>query len=240
MGRKSVNFNVSSETYERVRVLFPDAIGTDENLNLLITGYCYWLEHRDDATKDNSAEMEELETRNMELKGKLDQSLQEAASLKEEINRLHSIMEDGSAASTEEAAVLRQQISDLTAERDSLNCSMESQTQEINKLQHVIESMQAEHDAPSDLPNTISGTVDDFTLELLNLVTERLAILTGVDGLTPFLVLIDGFLKYNVQQYNCWFYDFVVSKREILEIAHKHQPEIDSMKKLQKAIGIYD
>ena len=35
--RKSVNFNVSLETYEKVKEIFPEAIGTEDNLLQLIT-----------------------------------------------------------------------------------------------------------------------------------------------------------------------------------------------------------
>ena len=49
MARKSVNFNVSEETYNRIHEIFPGVLGTDENLQLLIQAYDYWCENKDGA-----------------------------------------------------------------------------------------------------------------------------------------------------------------------------------------------
>ena len=67
MARKSVNFNVSEDTYNQVKSIFPDVVGTEDNLKQLLSAYQFWCEHKDD---DPNAAAEKVK----QLQEKLDES----------------------------------------------------------------------------------------------------------------------------------------------------------------------
>ena len=59
--RKSINFNVSQETYDQVKELFPDVVGTEDNLKLLLLAYRFYIEHENDSV-DINLQLEEMRT----------------------------------------------------------------------------------------------------------------------------------------------------------------------------------
>ena len=227
--RKPLTFNVSQETFNRFATLFPSAKQegkaecTEQNFVSVLDAF----ENPAPTSTERSTDSTELEQRLVDL-----QAENERLST-ENTGYLARIAELESTERSTDGTELEQQLVDLQAENERLS------TENTGYLARIAELESTDRNT-EQAPTILQGQIDGFTADLLNLVTERLREHTGVQSLTPLQVLLDGFLKYNIQQYNLWFYDFVVKKSEILALAHQYNAEIDTYKKLQKALGIYD
>ena len=237
--RKPLTYNVSAETYDRVAQMFPHPLSegraecTETNLLTLLDAY----EHPSTEDSALTQQVAELTERIAQLESERDQ-------YKLTSEELTTRLEAASGEAQSHAAEQSETISELTRARElaeqalsDLQTEYENQKSKMASMEETIEELSKNR---IDGAATVSGEIDSFTAELLAMVTERLRARTKTESLTRMQVLIDGFLKYNIQQYNLWFYEFVVSKQEILELAHKHNPQIDSYRKLQKALGIND
>lgn len=90
MARKSINFNVSEDTFNQIKTIFPDAVGTDDNLRQLIQAYLYREQHKDDvpATQQLAALREQLaqsETRITDLEQQLQAATAQADDLRQQL-----------------------------------------------------------------------------------------------------------------------------------------------------------
>ena len=244
--RKPLTFNVSLETYNRVAGLFPNSLQegkpecNETNLLALVDAF----EHPAAADPNAQNTINEQQQQIKLLEERIDQLANENNSLTSQCNEMAERLEEVSTSAQAGTEAQATTIAELTAERDraqhaleDLQGECERQTNQIRTMQATIDELSAH---PTDPEANISGHLDEFTSELLQVVTERLRERTKTEDLTRMQVLIDGFLKYNIQQYNLWFYEFVISKQEILDMAHKYNPQIDSYRKLQKALGIND
>ncbi len=71
MARKSINFNVSEETYQLVKDIFPEVIGSDDNMRQLIDAFRFREQHLNDPAPDNTA-LEETQKQVAELTAQLE------------------------------------------------------------------------------------------------------------------------------------------------------------------------
>ncbi len=55
MARKSINFNVSEETFQLVKDIFPEVIGSDDNMRQLVEAFRFREQHRNDPVLDTAA-----------------------------------------------------------------------------------------------------------------------------------------------------------------------------------------
>lgn len=55
MARKSINFNVSEETFQLVKDIFPEVIGSDDNMRQLVEAFRFREQHRNDPVPDTAA-----------------------------------------------------------------------------------------------------------------------------------------------------------------------------------------
>lgn len=214
--KKNLTFNVSEATYNKFASLFPkddqpEKVDTSEKTIIAL------LEAGQRPSETHNAEFQEaceaLQNENTELSAR--------------INDLTSKIKVYEKSDDE--------IKDLKAQNSQLQEQNQSLATLNQEMQKTIDDLHCES------KNSILDFISDpFTRELLETVSSRLSVVTGNTSLSPIQVLLDGFLKYNIQQYNLWFYDFVMTKSEILKIANKYNPEIDSFKKLQIALGIYE
>lgn len=90
MARKSINFNVSEDTFNQIKTIFPDAVGTDDNLRQLIQAYLYREQHKDDAPAEQqlAALREQLcqsETRIADLEQQLQAATAQADNLNQQL-----------------------------------------------------------------------------------------------------------------------------------------------------------
>ena len=90
--RKSVNFNVSQEAYEKVKEIFPEVIGTEDNLLQLVTAYKFWCEHKDDVPGADSAEIEKLRADLRQAELERDQKQAEIDRLKQDSDTYNYII----------------------------------------------------------------------------------------------------------------------------------------------------
>ena len=72
-----------------------------------------------------------------------------------------------------------------------------------------------------------------ITFALMKATTEKLSAKFGFE-VTPQLILVDMFLRYTVERNTAWFYDFVLSKTEMIQIAKAINPEIESLEGILK------
>ena len=242
--RKPLTFNVGIETYNHVAGLFPNSSqeGKPECSEATFLALLNAYEHPAAGDPNAQNTIDELTQRIRQLEDRVTELTNENSSLKTESEELANRLEEVSTSAQAGTEAQATTIAELTAERDraqraleDLQGECEKQTNQIHAMQVTIDELSAH---PADPEANISGHLDEFTSELLEVVTERLRERTKTEGLTRMQVLIDGFLKYNIQQYNLWFYEFVITKQEILDMAHKYNPQIDSYRKLQKALGI--
>lgn len=191
MARKNLSFNLSEETYARIRELFPDQTGSEGNLTALMDTY----EHP--PQPDNSHLIKELEFYKEQLQASeaLLQQQQQLfdtykAEKEEEIILLHSNSEK-----------LSKQLSDEIIKADT---SLDHLREAHEQLCQTLSS--------GNIPN-----LPEPTGTLLSITAERLSV-KYKKPVTPLDVLLDMFIRYTVEQYNEWFYPFIISKSEFKEL----------------------
>ena len=82
-------------------------------------------------------------------------------------------------------------------------------------------------------PTKFTDFIKPFPAKLLQATADKLSKIYK-KPITPESILVDMFLKYTIQQYNVWFYDFVLSNDEILAIAREVNPEIKSFQQIKQ------
>lgn len=78
-----------------------------------------------------------------------------------------------------------------------------------------------------------------ITARMLELTAQRLTA-SRTDGkeITPAMVLGDMFNRYTIDQFNLWFFKWVLSDSDMIAIAQEVEPKITSKKLLRAALGI--
>lgn len=82
---------------------------------------------------------------------------------------------------------------------------------------------------------TILDLLKPYTARLLKITSERLSAKYKRE-IEPIDVLSDMFLKYTIERYSLWFYDFVVKDTELIELAQQINPEITSIKQIKQIV----
>lgn len=82
---------------------------------------------------------------------------------------------------------------------------------------------------------TILDFLKPYTAKLLSITAERLSAKYKRE-IEPIDVLSDMFLKYTIERYSLWFYDFVVKDTELIELAQQINPEITSIKQIKQIV----
>lgn len=77
----------------------------------------------------------------------------------------------------------------------------------------------------------------DFPQEILDVLAEKLSAIYGHE-ITPTQILEDYLLRYNIQRWSEWFHPFVLKENELLEIAHRANPNITTITDLHRALNI--
>ncbi|MDD3405001.1 MAG: hypothetical protein PHH23_01870, partial [Paludibacteraceae bacterium] len=110
-------------------------------------------------------------------------------------------------------------------------------TEEISKLENRNTEMEnhISNLDTADLWEVIKNRLSPLTVQLLETTAERLTAREN-RKIEPVQILTNMFLRYTIEKWNQWFYPFVLSDREIVEIAHKVNPEITSISQLKKML----
>lgn len=215
MARKSVNFNVSEGTYNRVKSLFPDVVGTEDNLLQLLNSYEWYNEHKNDAPADDQIS---------ELQAQIRTLTADKEALLAECDKHEAAATGAQAETDQQIADLREQITTLEEQNLSLAAVISERETTISELE-----------AKQPTWAQIRLTLQPFTVALLEETARRLSERYGKQ-VTPMAILTDMFLRYTIERWSEWFYKFILNDREILSIAQKINPDIKSIDQIKKAV----
>ena len=214
--RKSINFNVSQETYDQVKELFPDVVGTEDNLKQLLSAYRFHIEHKNDSV-DINLQLEEVRSDLNDKVAELQRAEAHGQALQQQLNELGN-------KTNEETASLQEQIRTLEEQNMSL-------ASVISERDTTIAELQEKHPTWAQ----IRVTLQPFTVALIEETTRRLSEKYG-RTIAPMSILTDMFLRYTIERWNEWFYKFCLNDREILAIAQEINPDIKSIDQVKKAV----
>ena len=214
--RKSINFNVSQETYDQVKELFPDVVGTEDNLKQLLSAYRFHIEHKNDSV-DINLQLEEVRSDLNDKVAELQRAEAHGQALQQQLNELGN-------KTNEETASLQEQIRTLEEQNMSL-------ASVIKERDTTIVELQEKHPTWAQ----IRVTLQPFTVALIEETARRLSEKYG-RTIAPMSILTDMFLRYTIERWNEWFYKFCLNDREILAIAQEINPDIKSIDQVKKAV----
>lgn len=214
--RKSINFNVSQETYDQVKELFPDVVGTEDNLKQLLSAYRFHIEHKNDSV-DINLQLEEVRSDLNDKVAELQRAEARGQALQQQLNELGN-------KTNEETASLQEQIRTLEEQNMSL-------ASVISERDTTIAELQEKHPTWAQ----IRLTLQPFTVALIEETARRLSEKYG-RTIAPMSILTDMFLRYTIERWNEWFYKFCLNDREILSIAQEINPDIKSIDQVKKAV----
>ncbi|MBO5817536.1 MAG: hypothetical protein J6R26_06305 [Paludibacteraceae bacterium] len=214
--RKSINFNVSQETYDQVKELFPDVVGTEDNLKQLLSAYRFHIEHKNDSV-DINLQLEEVRSDLNDKVADLQRAEAHGQALQQQLNELGN-------KTNEETASLQEQIRTLEEQNMSL-------ASVISERDTTIAELQEKHPTWAQ----IRVTLQPFTVALIEETARRLSEKYG-RTIAPMSILTDMFLRYTIERWNEWFYKFCLNDREILAIAQEINPDIKSIDQVKKAV----
>ena len=214
--RKSINFNVSQETYDQVKELFPDVVGTEDNLKQLLSAYRFYIEHKNDSV-DINLQLEEVRSDLNDKVAELQRAEAHGQALQQQLNELGN-------KTNEETASLQEQIRTLEEQNMSL-------ASVIKERDTTIAELQEKHPTWAQ----IRVTLQPFTVALIEETARRLSEKYG-RTIAPMSILTDMFLRYTIERWNEWFYKFCLNDREILAIAQEINPDIKSIDQVKKAV----
>lgn len=214
--RKSINFNVSQETYDQVKELFPDVVGTEDNLKQLLSAYRFHIEHKNDSV-DINLQLEEVRSDLNDKVAELQRAKAHGQALQQQLNELGN-------KTNEETASLQEQIRTLEEQNMSL-------ASVIRERDTTITELQEKHPTWAQ----IRVTLQPFTVALIEETARRLSEKYG-RTIAPMSILTDMFLRYTIERWNEWFYKFCLNDREILAIAQEINPDIKSIDQVKKAV----
>jgi len=214
--RKSINFNVSQETYDQVKELFPDVVGTEDNLKQLLSAYRFYIEHKNDSV-DINLQLEEVRSDLNDKVAELQRAEAHGQALQQQLNELGN-------KTNEETASLQEQIRTLEEQNMSL-------ASVISERDTTIAELQEKHPTWAQ----IRVTLQPFTVALIEETARRLSEKYG-RTIAPMSILTDMFLRYTIERWNEWFYKFCLNDREILSIAQEINPDIKSIDQVKKAV----
>ena len=216
MARKSVNFNITEETYSRLRTYFPEgqALGTDDNMLQLLDALAFYLAHKDD--KPASISDEELQALRERLQ-KAEQDFEQSnAQVIDLDRRLQASMLEQEQHATAANTLQEQNL--------QLARTVSDQEQTIKALQ----SMQPTWEQ-------MRSILQPFPVALLEETAARLTERYKRD-ITPLQILVDMFLRYTIDRNAEWFYPFVLRDKDIVAIAHELNENVVSIQQIRKSL----
>lgn len=146
----------------------------------------------------------------------------------------------------ETCRVYKQRFVELQAETERLQSVNADLSTSVNELQTRVNALQTtlsilsttlKTDVNTLQTGVINGVItiglQPFTRKLLDLTVQRLAERYKKE-VSAEQILSDMFIRYTVFQYTQWFYPFVISDREIVEIVNEYNPEITTIGQVRK------
>ena len=115
--------------------------------------------------------------------------------------------------------------------------------QTIADLKHKNSDLHQQLDAAGaghySAPDEFLSAFEPIVAELLQRTADKMTDIR-TDGLkvVPSMIVGDMFLKYTLQKRTMWFYKWILSDAEILEIAQNINPNITSIRMLRKILNV--
>ncbi len=198
MAKKTISFVATEDVYNRVKTLFPDSIGREENLIKLLDA----VENPAVAVDDSL--VNELTHKNLSLESNFKTLEENFNSLKiskqEKENQVNLLNQE-----LEKCKVL---LNEALTQITSLETDLDNAKQ--NTL-NAESNLSLEKDKYYLIPK--SKVIDNF----IELTIQRLTDKLGKE-ITPAHIFTDMFLRYTIEKKARWFYPFVISDAEIKEI----------------------
>lgn len=129
-------------------------------------------------------------------------------------------------AQQERINVLQAECITLKDQLKNLELNNEEESKQITELTQENIHLQSK---------TILDFLKPYTAKLLSITAERLSAKHKRE-IEPIDVLSDMFLKYTIERYSLWFYDFVIKDTELIELAQQINPEITSIQQIKKIV----
>lgn len=136
-----------------------------------------------------------------------------------------------------------ERLQSVNAELQRVNADLSTSVNElqtrVNALQTTLSTLSTtlKTDVNTLQTGVINGVItiglQPFTRKLLDLTVQRLAERYKKE-VSAEQILSDMFIRYTVFQYTQWFYPFVISDREIVEIVNEYNPEITTIGQVRK------
>lgn len=216
MARKSVNFNVTEETFARMRSFFPEgqALGTDDNMLQLLDALSFYHDHKNDKPASViDAEMQEL--RDQLAKARQDAEKSNAQVIELDRKLQASLTEKEQHADAEK---------ELQEQNQELAGTIAAHEQTISALQ-----------AKQPTWEQIRTVLQPFPAALLEETAARLSERYKRD-ITPLQILTDMFLRYTIDRNAEWFYPFVLRDKDIVGIAREINGNVVSIQQIRKSL----
>lgn len=215
MARKSVNFNLTEETNNRLRIFFPEgqALGTDDNMLQLLDAMEFYQCHKND--KPASITDEALQALRDELaKTKQDAEASNAQVIELDKKLQASIFENEQHTTTEAT---------LKEEKEQLAAQLSSHEQTIAGLQSKQPTWEE-----------LRTMIQPFPVALLEATAARLSERYNRE-ITPLQILVDMFIRYTIERNAEWFYPFVLKDKDIVSMAHELNENVISIAQIKQA-----
>lgn len=214
--KKTVSFKMDEEKWMRLRELIGGSF--TENAGLQI------LQAVEDAAVDNVNDKEVAE-----LQAKLDSRNKFITSLKECLQ-------------VDTDVTYSQILEDIKTKTNCVKTAEVVHTEllyDIDKLKKEVEKLELELSekdakllhADKNVWKKAIDTLEPLPKKLLVLTAKRLSEKYNKE-VKPQQILIDMFTRYSIERWNQWFYPFVITENEILEIAQAIDPNITDYKQL--------
>lgn len=145
----------------------------------------------------------------------------------------------------------QQTIEELQSEKDSLLARLQEyegkldentanttrlQEEYSNKQQDYLQQIKSLQEQVNEANNrSVLDIMKDFPSALLLMTAQRLT-QKYKRNITPVDVLSDMFLRYTIERWSKWFYDWVLTDDEIVAEAKKINPNITSIKQLKNFV----
>ena len=260
MAKLSISFSVDSEVYERCKTMFPDGrnqsvlidlldayekrehytsknIESNELLNSISNLFKCSKTDLVEVCKTHLSTINNLENEVSKLENRLTETSTSHSSLENEFENKIAQLEIDLNKLTEEKTLLENNVSQLEDERKSLEnkvFQMENERiqMENNGIRLENERISLENE---DIWLKIKRNITPFSAYLLENTAEKLSSRYNKE-VKPLQILIDMFMRYTIEKWSQWFYPFVLSDKEILEIAQQINPEIKHINEIKKTL----
>lgn len=210
MAKFSISFSVNEDVYTRCKQMFPSGRNQDVLIELL------------DAYEKQAHEV---------THSALVNALSEMYKCSE--NELENVCK----SFINEKNELENRISELENERIQLENNGIRLEDERKSLENKVFQMENERISSEneDIWLKMKRVITPFSGYLLENTAKKLSSKYGKE-VTPLQILIDMFMRYTIERWSQWFYPFVLSDKEILEIAQQINPEIKNIGEIKKTL----